>query len=156
MLGVHQGDGHPTWGATWIDLGRLRLIWCASKHPNRWMIVWRRGLPELRQHAMTDAPELPSWFELPLKARRWCWRETDYGRLPWSPEFKARLLQSLSAAQLEAENARSKIATDATRARALLARARRPPCESCQRTPPCRERCLRTMLLPDASEPVTK
>jgi hypothetical protein len=45
-------------GAVWIDIGRLRLIWCAPNrlstpghpeipgHPNKWMIVWRRQLPE--------------------------------------------------------------------------------------------------------------
>src|SRR5262249_51556348 len=31
-LTVHWGDGHPTWAATWIDLGRLRLIRCAPGH----------------------------------------------------------------------------------------------------------------------------
>jgi hypothetical protein len=49
---IRRGDGHPTWGATWIDLGPLRLIRCAGPrpgslgHPNKWMIAWRRGLPE--------------------------------------------------------------------------------------------------------------
>jgi hypothetical protein len=43
---IHHGDGHPTWGAVWLDLGRLRLIRSASGHPNTWMICWRRRLPE--------------------------------------------------------------------------------------------------------------
>jgi hypothetical protein len=44
-------DGNPT-GAVWLELGRLRLIWCAPPrpgslgHPNKWMLVWRRRLPE--------------------------------------------------------------------------------------------------------------
>src|SRR5262245_11587 len=52
IIRIQRGDGHPTWGAVWLDLGRLRLIWCAPPrpgspgHPNRWMVVWRRGLPE--------------------------------------------------------------------------------------------------------------
>jgi len=45
---------HREWGAVWIDIGRLRLIWCARhpsgkrtlNHPNKWMLVWRRGQPE--------------------------------------------------------------------------------------------------------------
>jgi hypothetical protein len=46
MITVRRGDGHPTWGAVWIDIGRLRLIRCAPGHLNNWMIVWRRRLPE--------------------------------------------------------------------------------------------------------------
>jgi hypothetical protein len=69
--GIRRGDEHPTWGATWIDLGSLRLIWCAPSihnetlrdkegrvfpntiagHPNVWMIVWRRKLPEWDQES---------------------------------------------------------------------------------------------------------
>jgi hypothetical protein len=45
-LSVSGGEGHPTWGATWLDVGRLRLIKCVPRHPNSWMVVWRRGLPE--------------------------------------------------------------------------------------------------------------
>ena len=54
MIRLRRGLGHPTWGATWLDIGRLRLIRCA-RHPssnraldppNKWMIVWRRRLPE--------------------------------------------------------------------------------------------------------------
>jgi hypothetical protein len=29
-----------------LHVGRLWLLWCALRHPNRWMIVWQRGLPE--------------------------------------------------------------------------------------------------------------
>jgi hypothetical protein len=97
MIRIRRGSGPPTFGAVWLDIGRLRLIWCASgpqnepspepeitteqyytwtrdlpprtaadeavlprtkrelsqrRHPNipghpfRWMIVWRRRLPE--------------------------------------------------------------------------------------------------------------
>jgi hypothetical protein len=46
MIRIQRGNRHPTWGAAWLDLGRLRLIRCAPAHPNRWMIVWRRKLPE--------------------------------------------------------------------------------------------------------------
>jgi hypothetical protein len=49
---------HRDWGAARIEFGRLWLIWCAPDrpstpehpnipgHPNKWMIVWRRRLPE--------------------------------------------------------------------------------------------------------------
>jgi hypothetical protein len=37
---------HREHGATRLELGRLWLVRCAPEHPNRWMIVWRRGLPE--------------------------------------------------------------------------------------------------------------
>jgi hypothetical protein len=37
---------HREWGSRRIELGRLWLIRCAPGHPNRWMIVWRTGLPE--------------------------------------------------------------------------------------------------------------
>jgi hypothetical protein len=49
---------HREWGSVRIELGRLWLIWCApdrpstsghpniAGHPNKWMIVWRRTLPE--------------------------------------------------------------------------------------------------------------
>jgi hypothetical protein len=45
-------------GAMRLELGRLWLIWCTPDrpstpghpnipgHPNKWMIVWRRGVPE--------------------------------------------------------------------------------------------------------------
>jgi hypothetical protein len=57
-LSIQRGGGPPTWGAVWVDIGRLRLIWCAPDrpstpghpnipgHPGRWMIVWRRATPE--------------------------------------------------------------------------------------------------------------
>src|SRR5262245_12234713 len=41
---------HCEWGATWLDLGRLRLVRCAPRHPNKWMLIWRRKrlpLPEI-------------------------------------------------------------------------------------------------------------
>jgi hypothetical protein len=62
-LSIQRGDGHPTWGAMWTDVGRLRLIWCTPNrpsspghpdiagHPNVWMIVWRRKLPEWDQES---------------------------------------------------------------------------------------------------------
>lgn len=37
---------HREGSALRFELGRLWLIRCAPGHPNRWMIVWRRGLPE--------------------------------------------------------------------------------------------------------------
>jgi hypothetical protein len=45
-LSIHRGDEHPTWGAVWIDIGRLRFIRCAVGHPYEWLIGWRRELPE--------------------------------------------------------------------------------------------------------------
>jgi hypothetical protein len=56
--GIRCGSEAPTWGAVWVNLGRLRLIWCAPDrssspghpnipgHPNVWMVVWRRQTPE--------------------------------------------------------------------------------------------------------------
>src|SRR6266496_1804270 len=62
-LSIQRGDGHPTWGATWFTLGRLWFIWCVPNrpsspghppiwgHPNKWMVVWRRKLPEWDQES---------------------------------------------------------------------------------------------------------
>jgi hypothetical protein len=38
-------------------LGRLRLIRCAPKHPNTWMIVWRRKAPERPQTKWAGSDE---------------------------------------------------------------------------------------------------
>jgi hypothetical protein len=46
LLRVRRGHGPPTWGAVWLDIGRLRLIRCAPKYLDRWMVVWRRRQPE--------------------------------------------------------------------------------------------------------------
>jgi hypothetical protein len=54
-LSIWRGHEHPTWGAAWLDVGRLRLIWCVRARPgspghlNVWMIAWRRRLPEWDQ-----------------------------------------------------------------------------------------------------------
>jgi hypothetical protein len=80
-LKVCRGPCSPTWGAVWLEVGRLRLIRCAPArqgspgHPNSWMIVWRRGLPEwdrqswerLRQRRLTPEAQaavgcLPDWL----------------------------------------------------------------------------------------------
>jgi hypothetical protein len=66
----------------WIGLGRLRLIWCVGPrpgslgHPNKWMIVWRRRLPEFGFFAYMTREE---WFRLPLKVRQRWWRDHGYG-----------------------------------------------------------------------------
>ena len=49
-LKVWRGDGHPTWGAVWIDLGRLRLIRCAPGHPSIWKIVCGEELHDHGNH----------------------------------------------------------------------------------------------------------
>jgi hypothetical protein len=87
------------------------------------------------------------WRKLPLKVRQMWWRETDYNRLPPSPEFTARLPEVLAAAQVERENERREIAADIVRAQDFLRQARRPPCEECLRpASPCKVRCLRSVL----------
>jgi hypothetical protein len=53
--------GNPT-GAVWLDLGRLRLIRCAPQHPNRWMIVWRRRLPEWNPNTKWQGSDTPGPF----------------------------------------------------------------------------------------------
>jgi hypothetical protein len=51
MWCIHRSKvgGHPT-GDVRLEFGCLWFVWCASDrlsgHPNRWMIVWRRGIPE--------------------------------------------------------------------------------------------------------------
>jgi len=69
-LRIQRGDGHPTWGAVWIDFGRLRLIRCARHpsgrrtldHPNAWMIVWRRGLPEWDPQTKWEGSDTPGSY----------------------------------------------------------------------------------------------
>src|SRR5262245_59264694 len=69
MVRIQRGDGHPTWGAVWLDLGRLRLIWCVPKHPNRWMILWRRGLSEWDPKTKWAGSETPGPFWRSCDAR---------------------------------------------------------------------------------------
>jgi hypothetical protein len=89
---IHRGDGHPTWGAVWIDLGRLRLIWCVGPrpgslgHPNKWMIVWRRGLPEW--------DPTTHWVTLPAKLTEADRREFGVERADEDEPEKVRLLQA--------------------------------------------------------------
>jgi hypothetical protein len=60
---------HREHGSVRIELGRLWLIRCARHpsgrrtldHPNAWMLVWRRGLPEW------DATTSGRWKTLPSK-----------------------------------------------------------------------------------------
>ena len=66
---------HREHGAVRLELGRLWFIWCARDrpsspghpnipgHPTKWMIVWRRGLPEWNPRTKwkgSDAPG-PYW-----------------------------------------------------------------------------------------------
>jgi hypothetical protein len=98
------------------------------------------------------------WFDLPLfhernrrqlSIRHLWWREADGNRCPPSPEFIARLPQLLAAAKLELENDKREIAADTAKAIKFLRQARRPLCEQCLRlTPPCRVRCLRSVMQP--------
>jgi|SRR5215472_13971000 len=99
MIKICRGSGHPTFGAVWLDIGRLRLIWCAPSrpsvsgypdipgHPNKWMIVWRRRLPEY-------VPGPPRrWKPLPAKLDEADRREFAVERAdPDEPE-KIRLLE---------------------------------------------------------------
>jgi len=61
-LTIRRGDGHPTWDAVWIDIGRLRLIRCAPGHPNKWMIAWRRGLPEWDPQTKWEGSDKPGRY----------------------------------------------------------------------------------------------
>jgi hypothetical protein len=62
MIRIRRGDGHPTWGAVWIDIGRLRLFRCAAKHPNRWMVAWRRRQPEWDPKTKWEGANEPGRF----------------------------------------------------------------------------------------------
>jgi hypothetical protein len=45
------------WGATRLEVGRLWLVWCAPKHPHRWMIIWRAGdFPTWKGNAKCPTP----------------------------------------------------------------------------------------------------
>jgi hypothetical protein len=61
-------------GAVRVELGRLWLIWCApdrpsspghpdvAGHPNRWMIVWRRGLLECDSQTKWAGSDKPGMY----------------------------------------------------------------------------------------------
>ncbi|PWT77744.1 MAG: hypothetical protein C5B58_16345 [Acidobacteria bacterium] len=53
---------HREWGSLRIELGSLWLIRCAPEHPNRWMVVWRRGLPERDPRAKWMGSEKPGSY----------------------------------------------------------------------------------------------
>jgi hypothetical protein len=88
------------------------------------------------------------WFSLPLKIRQLWWRETNYNRKPPSPEFMARLPQALADALREVEDDKREKAADTAKAREFLRQAQQPPCKQCLRpASPCKDRCLRSMLV---------
>jgi hypothetical protein len=101
-LSIHRGEGHPTWGATWIDVGALRLISCAPDrpsspghpnipgHPNKWMIVWRRKRPEW------DPTTAGRWKTLPARLTEADQREFGVERADEDEPDKVRLLQAFA------------------------------------------------------------
>lgn len=97
---IRRGDGHPTWGSVRIELGRLWLIWCAPDrpstaghpnipgHPNKWMVVWRRGLPEW--------DPTTRWKTLPAKLTETDRRVFGIERADEDEPDKVRLLQAFA------------------------------------------------------------
>jgi hypothetical protein len=69
---------HREHGSTRLELGRLWLIWCAGPqpgslgHPNKWMIVWRRGLPEWDPRTKWEGAEKPGpyWGQCEARLQR--------------------------------------------------------------------------------------
>src|SRR5262245_10535172 len=93
---------HREWGSVRLELGPLWLIWCAPDrpntpghpnipgHPNRWMIVWRRGLPEWN-------PGPPRrWKTLPAKLTEADRRDFGVERADEDEPDKVRLLQAFA------------------------------------------------------------
>jgi hypothetical protein len=67
---------HRECGSIWLELGRLWLIRCAGGprpgspgHPNRWMIVWRRGLPEWDPKTKWEGSDEPGRYWRHCEAR---------------------------------------------------------------------------------------
>jgi hypothetical protein len=89
---------HRECGSVRIELGPLSLTWCAPGHSNRWMIAWRRGLPEW------DATTSGRWKTLPalpenLAHEEFDWRgrrEPIVERADEDEPDKVRLLQAFA------------------------------------------------------------
>lgn len=83
--------------------------------------LWHDQPPPRKEPELLGVP----WRKLPKKFRQRWWKETDYGRLPPSPEFMARLPQLIAAAKLEDENDKREIAADVARAREITEAGRK-------------------------------
>src|SRR5262249_21573407 len=144
---------HREWGSVRIEIGRLWLVWCASDrpcisgypgehpnipgHPNTWMIVWRRALPE--RNPTTHGKTLPARL---TKADR---REFGVERADEDEPDKVRLLEAFAPIacfrcdHADASKARQEIVTiiRAIRQREPLPRppntAGDPPVNCCHR-----------------------
>ena len=81
---------HHERGSVRIKLGRLWLIRCALKHPNRWMIAWRRGLPEW------DPTTSGRWKTLPTRLTEADRREFGVERAGDDEPDKVRLLEAFA------------------------------------------------------------
>ena len=89
---------HREWGSVRIELGPLWLIRCARHpsgrrtldHPNAWMIVWRRGLPEW------DPKTSGQWKTLPARLTEADRREFGVERADEDEPDKVRLLQAFA------------------------------------------------------------
>jgi hypothetical protein len=103
MIRIRRGSGHPTFGTAWLDIGRLRLIWCARHpggertldHPNKWMIVWRRKLPEFdptTKGQWKTLPDLKQDLEFDWRGRR----EPIVERADENKPEKVRLLEAFA------------------------------------------------------------
>jgi hypothetical protein len=89
---------HREWGSVRIELGPLWLIRCARHpsgrrtldHPNAWMIVWRRGLPEW------DPKTSGQWKTLPARLTEADRREFGVERADADEPDKVRLLHAFA------------------------------------------------------------
>jgi len=86
------------------------------------------------------------WRKLPLLFRQRWWQATDYGRELPAPEFIATMPELLTTAQLFEDDRQARFAAELAAGREVLRQAHQPPCEQCLRSPPCQQRCLRSML----------
>jgi hypothetical protein len=97
---------HREWGSVRIELGPLWLIRCARHpsgrrtldHPNAWMVVWRRGLPEWTATTSGRWETLPALLEN-LARDEFDWRgrrEPIVERADEDEPDKVRLLQAFA------------------------------------------------------------
>jgi hypothetical protein len=72
-------------------------------------MLWRDEPPPRKVPVILGVP----WFDLPLSIRQMWWKETNYNRLPPSPEFAARMpeLLAVEQAKLEADKREAVAAT---------------------------------------------
>src|SRR6516225_2792274 len=88
--GQHSKTTKTADGAACLQLGPLCCIRCAPKHPNRWMVVWQRKLPEW------DPTTSGHWKTLPAKLTEADRREFGVERADEDEPDKVRLLEAFA------------------------------------------------------------